>query len=732
MIDVNGYDRRHTLSSSELYHMQLLVARAQQGSKGWHKEARPALERLLHPLEDVLDHLGAVNTIKRRYTIRTTVICLLIRAMVRYEKSFWAFSPDAWLELLGADYYAYVRVHGVTANARHQLIAIAYLFCGFHELAGLGRLAFPALARKIFGTKAFDAVIDEMKADLVTWGYSRKGNIVGLRCALAEAMLASRSLHLPDLRADTLDCLYREADAKITRRGLTILSYVLVRRGILQKPLGRDGQTERQQSIAHRRVLDGVPVIWREWCERWFATTTLQPSSRMGGLYRLFNVGRWLAQSGYSSEPADWDREVAAAYVAAVDRSKIGQWSTAAGTQRLQAGQPFKPATKAGALTALRRFFRDCQEWGWIPIRFNPYQALATPRSVRSLIGPDPRIIQDDVWAKLLWAGLNLTDQELSKPNDPEQRGDGHFYPATMVKALALVWLFSGLRRNEIARLRVGCIRWQNGEEKPDSQPVCFLHVPVTKTGTAFSKPVDGVVGRAVEIWEQMRPPQPASLDLKTGEQVHRIFSHRGRGVSPQYINLVVIPLLCQKAAVPLEDALGRISSHRARATIASQLYNAKEPLSLFELQEWLGHRSPDSTRHYTKITPTKLAKSYQDAGYFARNIRAVEVLINQDAVRRGSPPDGPWKLYDLGHGYCSYDFFDQCPHRMACARCDFYVPKQSSKAQSIEAKANLLRLTQEIPLNEDELRAVEDGIAGHEKLVAKLVSCPTPALRDY
>ncbi len=287
MIDIHGYDRRHALLSSELHHMQLLVARAQQGSKGWHKEARPALERLLHPLEDVLDHLGAVNTVKRKYTIRTTVICLLIRAMVRYERSFWAFFPEAWLELLGADYYAYVRVHGVTANARHQLIATAYLFCGFQELAGLGRLAFPALARKIFGTEAFDAVIDEMKADLVTWGYSRKGNIVGLRCALAEAMLASRSLHLPDLKAETLDCLYRAADAKITRRGLTILSYVLVRRGILQKPLGRDGQIERQQSIAHRRILEGVPVVWREWCERWFAATTLQPSSRIGGLYRL-------------------------------------------------------------------------------------------------------------------------------------------------------------------------------------------------------------------------------------------------------------------------------------------------------------------------------------------------------------------------------------------------------------------------------------------------------------
>ncbi len=109
-------------------------------------------------------------------------------------------------------------------------------------------------------------------------------------------------------------------------------------------------------------------------------------------------------------------------------------------------------------------------------------------------------------------------------------------------------------------------------------------------------------------------------------------------------------------------------------------------------------------------------------------DLRIESPKLDHEVVRRGSPPDEPWKLYDLGHGYCSYDFFDQCPHRMACARCDFYVPKESSKAQSIEAKSNLLRLRQEIPLNEDELRAVEDGIAGHEKLVAKLTSCSTLA----
>jgi len=119
----------------------------------------------------------------------------------------------------------------------------------------------------------------------------------------------------------------------------------------------------------------------------------------------------------------------------------------------------------------------------------------------------------------------------------------------------------------------------------------------------------------------------------------------------PNYINAVLIPLLCRKAGVSAEDARGRITSHRARATIATQLHNAKEPMSLFELQEWLGHRSPDSTRHYTRISPTKLAKSYQNAGYFARNLRAVEVLIDQDAVRAGPAAGEAWKHYDLGHG---------------------------------------------------------------------------------
>jgi hypothetical protein len=64
----------------------------------------------------------------------------------------------------------------------------------------------------------------------------------------------------------------------------------------------------------------------------------------------------------------------------------------------------------------------------------------------------------------------------------------------------------------------------------------------------------------------------------------------------------------------------------------------------------------------------------------------------------------------------------------MACARCDFYTPKDSSKAQLLEAKENLQRMLASIPLTEDERAAVDDCQAALEALLARLTDIPTPA----
>jgi hypothetical protein len=207
------------------------------------------------------------------------------------------------------------------------------------------------------------------------------------------------------------------------------------------------------------------------------------------------------------------------------------------------------------------------------------------------------------------------------------------------------------------------------------------------------------------------------------------LFSVRAHPVARHYINRTVIPALCRKAGVPDTDVRGKITSHRARSTIASQLYNAKEPMTLFELQAWLGHRTPTTTQHYAKITPNTLSRAYNDAGYFARNVRTIEVLVDRDAVTTGAAADGqPWQHYDLGHGYCGYSFYEQCPHRMACARCDFYTPKDSTAAQLLEAKENLQRMLASIPLTDDERAAVEDGQTALASLLDRLSDAPTPA----
>jgi hypothetical protein len=111
------------------------------------------------------------------------------------------------------------------------------------------------------------------------------------------------------------------------------------------------------------------------------------------------------------------------------------------------------------------------------------------------------------------------------------------------------------------------------------------------------------------------------------------------------------------------------------------------------------------------------------------RGLRTIEVLIDRDAVTTDAAGSGsPWQHYELCHGVCSYTFFEQCPHRMACARCDFYTPKESTKAQLLEARNNLQRMRASIPLADDERAAVDDGQTALDALLSRLADTPTPA----
>ena len=709
-VNIERYDRTPELKRQEVEALERNLPRLEQGVLPFNVMREAKVHRLLDPLEDVFDHIGF------RRIRRPGLKILLLREMLRRGRSPWGWTEDEWLETIEK-----------SGRERHSVSAAAYLLCQFDGLHRLGRrnFVFCCLSHRIFGRERLRALFSEVREMLLSWGYRERLAGIYAPRVLCELLITNRSPRLEDL---TLELIETVAQRRVTPMGtwcLSAISKVLAGRGIISAPIMRMHKPKR----ANPELTVGVPEKWAQSAKYWYENGTRCSRLRRADYYFVLAVGRWLAAEHPTiTAPEQWDRHLAVQCLAMITNMRCGDWrapGTGRWSLRTHYGRPLKPATKMQNYTAVRTFFADLQEWGIIPPRFDPYRSFSPPRSVKALIGSSPRVIADDVWAKLLWAGLNLTPEDFARKPNARSKGAIHtFYPMEMIRALTVVWLFAGLRGDEIRRLRVGCVRWQ----QDNASSVCFLDVPVTKTGTAFTKPVDGIVGQAINTWEKIRPVQSKLCDPKTGEMVDFLFLNRMRGVGPTCLNAYLIPKLCRKAGVPQSDIRGRITSHRARSTIATQLFNAKEPMSLFELQEWLGHRLPSSTQRYAKITPTKLMKSYSDAGYFGRNLRAIEVLIDQEKVRAGVGSEEAWKFYDLGHGYCTYDFFDQCPHRMACAKCSFYLPKESTAAALLEGKNNLLRMRQEIPLSEAELAALDDGVSALESLLSRLANVPTPA----
>ncbi len=50
---------------------------------------------------------------------------------------------------------------------------------------------------------------------------------------------------------------------------------------------------------------------------------------------------------------------------------------------------------------------------GWGRLHFRPRHHLVTPRTVSFMGGVNPRVIDDAIWLKLVWAILNFTRADL-------------------------------------------------------------------------------------------------------------------------------------------------------------------------------------------------------------------------------------------------------------------------------------------------------------------------------
>jgi len=572
-----------------------------------------------------------------------------------------------------------------------------------------------SLTIKIFGRDRVDESIRLVHAELKRLGYTGYFH-PEVRNVLCELFLVNQSAELDTLTSESLEKLRAQECAYILKQATFMLSHAFVSLGIMPHPLRPYALSDR----TYRVETDSISPEWLSWCKRWQETSALRPTSRRSVFSRLLVVGRWLKVTHPEvSRPGQWSRQLAAEYVAAVGLFRVGQFVDDRRT--MYPDRPLSVSSRLGHISALRCFFTDLLLWELIPYRFDPKQTFCFPRSLALLRTPNPRIIAEDVWAKLLWAGLNLEYSDLPRSKNSLGEAAGPRYPLSMIRALTMVWLFAGLRKDEIARLRVGCVRWQSTSDasRPkEGLSVCLLDVPANKTSGGYTKPVHGAAGEAIEEWQRIRPAMRQVVDEKTGEMFHILFGYRGRPIGSIVLNRSIIPMLCRKAGVPGSDLRGQITSHRARSTIATQLYNAKEPMSLLALKEWLGHWRLASTQWYAAITPDRLTQAYVDARYFERNVAVVQVLLDRAAIESGASGRGEaYKYVHLGHDHCANPYWAQCQHRMACQRCDFYVPGDSARAQALEASTHNQRLLEQIPMTKTERKALTGDQAALEQL---------------
>jgi hypothetical protein len=331
------------------------------------------------------------------------------------------------------------------------------------------------------------------------------------------------------------------------------------------------------------------------------------------------------------------------------------------------------------------------------------------------------------MWFKLIWAACTLSKEQL------DAAGTFHF-PLAYYRAASLIWVTAARRADEIRRLSVGCVsrEWapemcdEHGQPVEPATELCYIRVPTNKMKGEFYIPVPSYVADAIEVWESVRPPNQKMLeDRKTHKPTSYLFQYRNELMGKTFLNDSTIPLLCKLAGVSQTDIVGRITSHRARATTATWMH--KMGMAPTDIGKLLGHTNPArSLPWYLREDKHHLGRAYRKANPLERYVAAI---LDTNAHARQEPcvfyylADGP----DGRPRMCGNPHFSRCIHQLMCVECEAFIDHEL--AEAIEKREGAIVISVPVPLPPQMVAELnEQDEAGCTTLI-KLEDLPPPTL---
>ena len=339
-----------------------------------------ALARLVAPLDAARAAVHHGDDVRYRRA-GAHAAAVILQHGAASGRAGWGWTAWDWAAVCGPSSQAFRTAQPLPTETtvRPFTIALGYLLGQFSDFQHLGNFNRLQLAQLIFGAEPIEEAMNQASAVMDRWGYrsqTRDDGRYRLPGILTQALLINRSPRLADLSTAAFAAL-RAHPASSGRHpaALHALQRVVADLGHCDPPV--------RPGFNHAPGILGTHPSWAAWVQRWHDTSTLTPKVRALVRTQMAKAGRWLAAEHTEiTEPGQWTRSTCAAWVAAIDRMTVGDYTQRRDHLNRRAGAPIAPRTKAHILTASRAFFRDCQEWEWIGRHFDPTRALAVPRSV--------------------------------------------------------------------------------------------------------------------------------------------------------------------------------------------------------------------------------------------------------------------------------------------------------------------------------------------------------------